>query len=92
MVVGVLGVAEAARPTGGGSIVWMLRMPLLGAIAQKFSTSQVARTLATLLGGGIPLVNAHRRVGAVDRQPAHGARAADGGAAGARGRCAGDAR
>src|SRR4029079_5141417 len=25
---------------------------------QKFSTSQGARTLATLLGGGIPLVNA----------------------------------
>ena len=27
-------------------------------IAQKFATSQAARTLATLLGGGIPLVNA----------------------------------
>jgi type IV pilus assembly protein PilC len=35
-----------------------LRVPMLGAIAQKFSTSQGARTLATLLGGGIPLVNA----------------------------------
>ena len=31
---------------------------MLGPIAQKFSTSQAARTLATLLGGGIPLVNA----------------------------------
>ena len=31
---------------------------MLGPIAQKFSTSQGARTLATLLGGGIPLVNA----------------------------------
>ena len=30
----------------------------LGGIAQKFATSQAARTLATLLGGGIPLVNA----------------------------------
>ncbi len=37
---------------------WTLRIPLLGAIAQKFATSQAARTLATLLGGGIPLVNA----------------------------------
>jgi type IV pilus assembly protein PilC len=37
---------------------WMLRLPGVGPIAKKFSTSQAARTLATLLGGGIPLVNA----------------------------------
>jgi type IV pilus assembly protein PilC len=37
---------------------WVLRIPLLGSIAQRFATSQAARTLATLLGGGIPLVNA----------------------------------
>jgi type IV pilus assembly protein PilC len=37
---------------------WTLSVPGLGSIAQKFSTSQAARTLATLLGGGIPLVNA----------------------------------
>jgi type IV pilus assembly protein PilC len=37
---------------------WILGIPTLGSIAQKFSTSQAARTLATLLGGGIPLVNA----------------------------------
>ena len=37
---------------------WLLRVPALGSIARKFSTSQAARTLATLLGGGIPLVNA----------------------------------
>jgi type IV pilus assembly protein PilC len=37
---------------------WTLSVPMLGPIAQKFSTSQAARTLATLLGGGIPLVNA----------------------------------
>jgi type IV pilus assembly protein PilC len=36
----------------------ILRLPAIGSIAQKFSTSQGARTLATLLGGGIPLVNA----------------------------------
>jgi type IV pilus assembly protein PilC len=37
---------------------WLLGVPLLGPVARKFSTSQAARTLATLLGGGIPLVNA----------------------------------
>jgi type IV pilus assembly protein PilC len=37
---------------------WVLRVPLLGEIAAKFATSQMARTLATLLGGGLPLVNA----------------------------------
>jgi type IV pilus assembly protein PilC len=36
----------------------LLRIPMVGPIAQKFSTSQGSRTLATLLGGGIPLVNA----------------------------------
>jgi type IV pilus assembly protein PilC len=37
---------------------WVLRLPGAGPVARKFSTSQAARTLATLLGGGIPLVNA----------------------------------
>ena len=37
---------------------WVLQLPALGQIARKFSISQAARTLATLLGGGIPLVNA----------------------------------
>jgi type IV pilus assembly protein PilC len=36
----------------------VLRMPLVGPTARKFSVSQAARTLATLIGGGIPLVNA----------------------------------
>jgi type IV pilus assembly protein PilC len=34
----------------------ILRIPWLGSAARKFATSQAARTLATLLGGGIPLV------------------------------------
>ena len=57
----------------GGAVIWawlkeplqrqrfdraVLRLPGIGPIARKFSTSQAARTLATLLGGGIPLVNA----------------------------------
>ncbi len=36
----------------------VLRVPFLGDVARKFATSQAARTLGTLLGGGIPLVNA----------------------------------
>jgi type IV pilus assembly protein PilC len=36
----------------------LLRLPVLGQVARKFGTSQMARTLATLLGGGLPLVNA----------------------------------
>ena len=55
----------------GGVVFWLrqagqqarfdrliLQVPGLGPIAQKFATSQMARTLATLLGGGLPLVNA----------------------------------
>jgi type IV pilus assembly protein PilC len=37
---------------------WVLRLPWVGSVARKFATSQASRTLATLLGGGIPLVNA----------------------------------
>ncbi len=36
----------------------LLHVPVVGPIAAKFATSQMARTLATLLGGGLPLVNA----------------------------------
>src|SRR5262249_44497677 len=36
----------------------LLGLPMLGQVARKFSTSQMSRTLATLLGGGLPLVNA----------------------------------
>jgi type IV pilus assembly protein PilC len=36
----------------------ILGIPVLGDVARKFATSQMARTLATLLGGGLPLVNA----------------------------------
>jgi type IV pilus assembly protein PilC len=36
----------------------ILGVPVLGDVARKFATSQMARTLATLLGGGLPLVNA----------------------------------
>jgi type IV pilus assembly protein PilC len=36
----------------------VLGVPMLGQVARKYATSQMARTLATLLGGGLPLVNA----------------------------------
>jgi type IV pilus assembly protein PilC len=36
---------------------FLLRLPFAGPVVQKFSTAQAARTLATLLSGGIPLVN-----------------------------------
>jgi type IV pilus assembly protein PilC len=36
----------------------VLTVPWLGSTVQRFATSQLARTLATLLGGGLPLVAA----------------------------------
>ncbi len=36
----------------------VLHLPFIGPIAHKVATSQIARTLAALVGGGIPLVNA----------------------------------
>jgi type IV pilus assembly protein PilC len=35
----------------------LLELPWAGTTVRKFSTAQMARTLGTLLGGGIPLVN-----------------------------------
>ena len=35
----------------------VLTIPFIGQTVRKFITAQMARTLATLLGGGIPLVN-----------------------------------
>jgi type IV pilus assembly protein PilC len=36
----------------------LLEVPWAGTTVRKFATAQMARTLGTLLGGGIPLVNA----------------------------------
>ena len=36
----------------------MLQLPWVGPTVRKFATAQLARTLSTLLGGGIPLVTA----------------------------------
>jgi type IV pilus assembly protein PilC len=64
IVVGVIGVAVAlitwARQPAQRHRLdkWLLDLPWVGETARKFFTSQLARMLATLLGGGIPLVNA----------------------------------
>ncbi|GMV22572.1 MAG: type II secretion system F family protein [Vicinamibacterales bacterium] len=55
---------------GGSIAVWVrqpgqrsrlhrgvMRLPWFGPLSRKFATAQVARTIATLLSGGIPLVN-----------------------------------
>jgi type IV pilus assembly protein PilC len=36
----------------------LLKLPLVGPLLRKFATAQVARTIATLLSGGLPLVTA----------------------------------
>jgi type IV pilus assembly protein PilC len=64
IVVGVIGVVVAAaawarQPAQRHRLdKWLLGLPWVGETARKFFTSQLARMLATLLGGGIPLVNA----------------------------------
>ena len=64
IVVGVVGLAVAAmvwsrQPAQRHRLDrWVLDLPWVGETARKFFTSQLARMLATLLGGGIPLVNA----------------------------------
>ena len=57
---GVAGFMTWVRQPGRGAQFdrLLLKLPIIGASFHKFSTSQLARTLATLLGGGIPLVNA----------------------------------
>jgi type IV pilus assembly protein PilC len=60
LVGGVMGVVAYSRRPGHRERMdkALLQIPWLGTTATKFATSQVARTLATLLGGGIPLVQA----------------------------------
>ena len=49
-----------ARQAGQRALVdrTILGVPWAGSTIRRFATSQMARTLATLLGGGLPLVNA----------------------------------
>jgi type IV pilus assembly protein PilC len=59
VVVGGLGFATWIRQPGQRAQFdrALLTIPFIGATARKFVTAQLARTLSTLLGGGIPLVN-----------------------------------
>jgi len=59
-VVGAVALASWWRRPGQRTRIdrMLLEVPWAGETIRKFSTSQLARTLATLLGGGIPLVNA----------------------------------
>ena len=63
-VVGLIGglvafITWKATPRGQAMLdAFKLRVPFLGRIYQKFAISQLTRSLATLLGGGIPLVTA----------------------------------
>ena len=60
LIAGVIAVVAWVRQPGQQSRFdhLVLKLPMLGNVAKKFATSQMARTLATLLGGGLPLVNA----------------------------------
>ena len=64
IAIGIVGAAVAAmawsrQPAQRARLdKWLLEIPWVGETTRKFYTSQLARMLATLLGGGIPLVNA----------------------------------
>lgn len=56
----IIGIRIWSRsPKGGMTLDTLkLKLPLVGDVWNKFSFSQLSRTLSTLLSGGIPLVNA----------------------------------
>lgn len=60
LIGGGLGVSTWTKRPGQRARLdaWLLKIPGIGTSFHKFATAQLARTLATLLGGGIPLVNA----------------------------------
>jgi len=62
LVLGAAAVGSAVWFRRPGARRWLhagiLRMPFFGPLARRLATAAVSRTLATLLAGGIPLVNA----------------------------------
>ena len=56
VTLGVLAYRQPANRTHLDAFI--LKVPYFGPLSRKFATAQVSRTLATLLSGGIPLVNA----------------------------------
>lgn len=68
----------AARPAGRLRIDhWKLQLPMLGAALQTAALAHLARSLATLLAGGTPLVEALRTVQEAFPNRAYAARLAD---------------
>ena len=56
LVAGALWFRQPAQRRGLHALI--LRLPYFGPLARRFATAQISRTMATLLTGGIPLVNA----------------------------------
>ncbi len=61
----ILGTLWIRRP-GSGVLLdrVLMRLPYVGALLRMYATSQLSRTLATLLDGGLPLLNAMEVTGA----------------------------
>ena len=61
VLVGGLGAFGVWRRRDGSGVAMdraLLRIPFAGAMMRMYATSQLARTLSTLLTGGLPLINA----------------------------------
>jgi type IV pilus assembly protein PilC len=60
VVLVVLSVVSWLRREGSGVVLdrALLRLPYFGGLMRMYATSQLARTLSTLLAGGLPLLNA----------------------------------
>jgi type IV pilus assembly protein PilC len=60
LAIAFAGVTAWRRREGSGVTIdrFLLRLPYLGRLMRIYATSQLARTLSSLLAGGLPLVNA----------------------------------
>jgi type IV pilus assembly protein PilC len=57
---GIAGAWAWYRREGSPLVVdgWLLRIPFVGGLMRKYASSQLTRTLSTLLSGGLPLLSA----------------------------------
>jgi type IV pilus assembly protein PilC len=60
LATGIVMIASWLRRESSGLVVdrTLMRLPMVGPLMRMYATSQLARTLASLLAGGLPLVNA----------------------------------
>jgi type IV pilus assembly protein PilC len=60
LIGGAVAAAIWLRQEGSGVLVdrFLLRLPFVGGLMRMYATSQLARSLSTLLAGGLPLLNA----------------------------------